>query len=61
MTTFKALQLSTLIDMHSDFVDYYKRLLNRGSEKQEHRDFQKTILLVQSEIESRQNTKANDY
>ena len=60
MENFKDLQLSTLIDIHSDFAYYFKTMLPRDSKTQEFEDFRKMILLVQYEIESRQHPKIND-
>jgi len=54
MKKFSALKLSTLIDIHADFTDYYKRMLPGDAKTQEFEDFRKAILLVQDEIEHRQ-------
>ena len=59
MENFRTLKLSTLIDIHSDFTDHCKKILQIDSKTQELEDFTKMILLVQREIERRQTPLIN--
>ena len=54
MEKFRTLQLSTLIEIHSDFAAYHNRMLPLESITQEFEDFEKTILTLQSEIAHRE-------
>jgi hypothetical protein len=58
MENFKTLKLSTLLDIHSDFTDFFKITPLTVFKAQEFEDLKKIILLVKCEIERRQHPKS---
>ena len=59
MIEYQNLDMQTLIDMLSDSIDKYIKMVMKGSTKEEFENCKHTLKLIQTEIESRKYSQDN--